>query len=108
VAPRAANAACRTVIGYADPGQNPSAVRSGSYRVRERALGTRGHGLIRGRRLDGGDEHQGVEADTDERPPGTPDLHGQEARDTAEVANESERIRMPVRISTGPNGGSHS
>jgi hypothetical protein len=30
------------VIGCADPGQNPSAVRFGSYRVRGRGLGTTG------------------------------------------------------------------
>jgi hypothetical protein len=32
------------VIGYADPGQNPSAVRFGSSRVRGRGLGRTGRG----------------------------------------------------------------
>jgi hypothetical protein len=40
------------VIGFADPGQNPSDVRSGSYRVQGRGLSrdTPGHAISRQRR----------------------------------------------------------
>jgi len=48
------------VIGYADPGQNPSVVRFGSSRVRGRGLGRAGRGPLAGRRPDVGDEDQGV------------------------------------------------
>jgi hypothetical protein len=48
------------VIGYADPGQNPSAVKFGSSRVRGRGLGRAGRGPVAGRRPDVGDEDQGV------------------------------------------------
>ena len=47
------------VIGYADPGQNPSAVRSGSSQVRGR-----GRGMARAARrcrADGGSQDQGAE-----------------------------------------------
>jgi hypothetical protein len=40
------------VIGYADPGQNPPAVRSGSSRVRGRGLGRARRGLLAGGRSD--------------------------------------------------------
>jgi len=49
------------VIGYADPGQNPPAVRFCSYRVRGRGLNRTTHGPIAGRGSGNGVQGQGVE-----------------------------------------------
>jgi hypothetical protein len=48
------------VLGDAGTGQNPSAVKFGSSRVRGRGLGRAGRGPLAGRRPDVGDDDQGV------------------------------------------------
>jgi hypothetical protein len=48
------------VIGCAAPGQNPSGVRFGSYRVRGRGWARTGRGRVAGSRPGDGGEDQGV------------------------------------------------
>jgi hypothetical protein len=48
------------VIGCADPGQNPAAVRFGSSRVRGRGPGRARRGLLAAGKSGAGDEHQGA------------------------------------------------
>jgi hypothetical protein len=56
------------VIGYADPGQNPSAVWLGSSRVRGRGLSRTRHDHSAEKWPAGDDEHQGDDAGLDVQP----------------------------------------